>query len=243
MIRRALLIGAALTLPAAGLSAVALGVGVAGAAHSPPVAVSCATSGSVTFPKPGLNTNGSTTTKTTETSKASFASNVGDPTACSTKAIKLKITSATTPCSQMSPTPPSSCTAVKAKPNYYDTTSGFASSSTTTDIYNALVAKPLKTKDNGDTLILNAPPSSSDVTQVVGGACGAGNVGFQIANGVVTDATNTVHTWNSLTCINGDSGTGTTGNFEADFLASAGGNSAITISGATFGGNSALSIS
>jgi hypothetical protein len=244
MIRKVLLIGAAVAMPVTVLSAVSFGVGTAGAKGTP-VAETCATAGSVTFAKPGLSHDGSTTTKTSETTKPTFGSVAGDPASCSTKPIKLTVTTATTPCTTTSPPPPASCTAPKAKPNYYNTTAGFASSSTTAAIYAAL-QPGLKTKDNGANIVLNQPPSSSDVSSVLpGGACGANKVGFQVTNGTVTDSTGSVHNWSSLTCITTDTttGTGGTGDFYTDLLASAGGNNNFNITSATFGGNSALTIS
>ena len=98
MIRKMLVIAAAVVMPAAsiaGISAVA-GSGIASAKGLPITAgsYSCALTGSVTFPKPGLSRPGVVTNKLTETTKAAITPS-GD---CGTKTIKNNIVTATTLC-------------------------------------------------------------------------------------------------------------------------------------------------
>jgi hypothetical protein len=106
MIRKMLVLAAAVAMPAAAMAGVtAVGsAGMASAKALPPVAVSCTLGGTVTFAKPGLSFNGSITNKTVETSKTDIGAVVGSPVACSTKAIKNKIISATTQCWSVLPT-------------------------------------------------------------------------------------------------------------------------------------------
>jgi len=242
MIRRALLIAAVVVMPAAALSAVTLGAGVAGAkGGGTPGPMNCATTGSVTFAKPGLSYDGSTTSKSTEESKSNFSSSTGG--LCGSKTIKITVISNTTPCSQSSPTPPAACSEPKAKANYYDDTKGFTNSSTEQDIYNALAAG-ISTTDNGTKITLEQPTSESDVTAVYpGGACGSNNVGFSVSNGPVNDSGGPSLSWSSLTCLTTDTGTGTSGEFYPDLLSSSGGDASIVIAGAGIGGKSNLTIS
>ena len=225
MIRKALLIAAVVVMPATTLSAITLGAGVAGAKGGPAGPITCATSGSVTVPEAGTSYDGSLTSKANVDSKSTFT---GSGTGCSTKAIKLTIVSATTVCAGAM-SPPEACMgATSKKPNYYDDTAGFAGSSTTTDVYNALAAG-IKTSDNGTKVTLEQPPSSSDVTAVVNGPCGSNTVGFQVTNGPVNDNGGPSLTWSTLTCFTADTGSHTTGNFDSDLFASGGGNASITI--------------
>jgi hypothetical protein len=238
MIRKALLIAAAVVMPVATVSAITLGAGVAAAKGGTPMPTTCTTTGSVAFPKPGLTYDGALTTKTTETSKSTFT---GSGTYCSTKAIKLSIVSDNTKCPVGGP--PEACTGDIAKdPYYYDDTAGFANSSTEADIYTAL-AKGIKTTDNGTKITLEQPPSQSDVTAVVDGACGSDAYGFSVTNGPVSDGGGPTLTWSNLTCLTKDSGGGTTNSFYNDLNSSAGGDESITIATATIGGASALTIS
>jgi hypothetical protein len=106
MIRKLLVIAAAVAMPAAAMAGVtAVGsAGMASAKALPPVAVTCTLGGSVTFAKPGLSFNGTITNKTVEVSKSVTGAVVGSPAACSTKAIKAKIVSTTTQCWSVLPT-------------------------------------------------------------------------------------------------------------------------------------------
>ena len=97
MIRKMLVIAAAVAMPAATLAGItAVGSsGVASAKAYPPTALSCGFSGTVTFAKPGLSVNGSITNKTVEDTATNIA---GSGTGCDTKAIKVKIPSTTDKC-------------------------------------------------------------------------------------------------------------------------------------------------
>jgi len=97
MIRKMLVIAAAVAMPAtamAGITAVG-GAGIASAKALPPQAVTCTLSGTIAFPKGGLSKNGVITNKTTGTTKTAITPGGG---LCGSKAIKSKITSATTAC-------------------------------------------------------------------------------------------------------------------------------------------------
>ncbi len=105
MIRKMLVIAAAVAMPAAGLAMVT-GTGIASAKTTyAPASGTCAIAGSVTFAAPGLSPNGAITNKGSEKSVASTAP-TGSSTPlggngaglCGTGAINAKIISTTTEC-------------------------------------------------------------------------------------------------------------------------------------------------
>ncbi len=244
MIKKILMVVSAIAMSMGTAAAVSVvGSGVAGAATPPPTTINCTESGAVTFAPPGLSAGGALSANTAVKTKASVT-----PTGsgCSGTAIGVTIASATTPCPQTNGVPnsgdPSACLASKTskgvttyaialKPNYYDTVGSFASSGVS-DLQAALQAKPLKTTVDSFKVAL-AYGSASAVYP--GGVCGSG-VGFNLAGNVELNGV-AVGTYTDIICLTSDSGTGTTGNFVNDL-----GSSTATISTATIGGNSALTI-
>ena len=244
MIRKMLVLAAAVAIPAAGLAGASAltGASVASAKALPPVAVTCSLTDSVTFAKPGLSYNGSLTNKTSQSSKSATTPSAGNPAACPTKAIKNKIATATTDCAT-APTPAPICSISTAKtlakdPFYYDTASSLATSGVASIV--ASLSPGIATTDNGTKVILavTAPGTSSILP---GGACGT-TVGFHLSGAVNLAAggsTGLNYTLNI--CLVADTGTGTSGAFFTDYAAAAGGNTSITIASAT--GTSSLVIS
>jgi hypothetical protein len=258
MIRKMLVIAAAVAMPVTAITAVTTS-GVAGAVKPAPVAGSVALSGLVTFAAPGLSAGGAITNKTVE-SALSLITPAGG--IAGTKSIKSKIPTATSPCwstlpvySKTAPTggtlasgaPAATCdvgggaastdspvvpadvkTAIKDQ-NYYDTSGSFASTGTAS-IVAALNAKPIKVSDNGN----NSVVTVLDANNVAGGACGT-TVGFQI-DGTIT-LTGITHV-SVLVCLTTDTGTNVTGDFTTDILGSS-----ATIATGTVGGNSAITFS
>jgi hypothetical protein len=253
MIRKMITIAAAIAIPVSAITALgaAVGTGVASARALPPTSITCAESGSAVLPKPGVNNGGTLTTKATEETKATITgANVGSGTGCSTKAIKPKIISATTPCPQTGGVPnpgdPGACLASTSKtshgvttvtyaiakdPNYYGTAGGYASSAG--DIGSSL---PLETSDNGTKVWLEFGTSNSEN---VGGTCGS-NTGFNLT-GNVDNSTQTaaIGTYVENICVTGDTGPGTTGVFFTDLLDDVGGppNNQSTITSLILGGD------
>ncbi len=244
MIKRLLLVIAALAMSVGTAAAVSIaGPSVAGAAAPPPTTISCTVTGAVTFASPGLSAggaltaNGSVTTKSTTTATG---------TGCGGTPSSETIASTTTPCPQTNGVPnsgdPSACLASKTKdgvvtyaiaqkPNYYDTDNSYASSGLT-DLETALQAKPPKATVDSIPVVL-AYGSASEVGG--GGVCGS-DVGFDITgNAQIKGAT--VGTYTDIVCISGDSGSGTTGNFAADLFSST-----AVIQSATVGGDSSLTV-
>ena len=244
MIRKMLVLAAAVAMPAAafaGASAVT-GASIASAKALTPVAVTCSLSDSVTFAKPGLSYNGTLTNKTTESSKSATSPGTGNPAACPTKAIKNKIATATSSCAT-DPTPAPECALASAKtlakdPYYYDTASSLATSGVTSIV--SSLSPGVATTDNGTKVVLEVTTAGTS-SILPGGACGA-TVGFHLSGAVDLAAggsTGLNYTLNI--CLTADTGTGTSGVFFSDYLAAAGGNTSITIASAT--GTSSLVIS
>ncbi|HUA96372.1 MAG TPA: hypothetical protein VMB82_12705, partial [Acidimicrobiales bacterium] len=160
MIRKLLVIAAAVAMPAtmlAGVTAIS-GPSIATAKAYPPVTETCAETGTVKFNKPGLSYDGNYTNKTTSTTQAEVVPAATDP-SCSVKPIKQKITVANDTCASTESTPgdPSTSTvgACQTEPGkflttkpYYDNTSGDFESAGGSDLASALV-NGINTSDNG----------------------------------------------------------------------------------------------
>ncbi len=257
MIRKMLVVAAAVAMPAALLAGVT-GSSVASAKALPPETGTCSISGAVTFAAPGITTAGAITNKTSEKS----SSEITPSGFCGVKPIKTKIPSATTECWATLPvyskTMPvggtlaagaaSSCdvggtsaagdatisaTTVKTaiKDQYYYDSAGSFISGGVSSIVSALSAGVKVTNDGTSGLITVTSASSV----LPGGVCGASDAGFQI-NGT----TNFVGAGNAVidVCLSDDAGTGTTHNFVADLL----GGSA-TITSAIIGGDASITYS
>ena len=238
MIRKMLVIAAAVAMPATALAAVTTvgASGVAGAAKTY-TSQTCAVTGSVTFAAPGLSYAGSLGKKSTSTSlSANTATGTGcGPGVSGSTALSNKIVSADTDCN-VPPVPPATlppvCSSATTKLHYaYDTASSLATSGVSS-IVASLGPKGLKLYDNGNkvTGLVTAPGTN---TVLPGGACGTG-IGFALSgNTNITGLTYVL----SL-CLVGDTGTGTSGSFFTDYVAAAGGNTSITIATATVGSSS-----
>lgn len=229
MIRKMLVLAAAVAMPAAAMAGVAAvgGSGVASAKALAPIDVTCSLSGSITFASPGLSHNGSLTNKSTEATKTAITPGGGG--ACPTKTIKNTISTPTTTCTGDTTVDAPICaidlgTKTESKdPNYYDSLSGFVTAGTS-DIQTSL-ANGVATTDNGTKIVLDVADGS--VAQIVGGACGS-NVGFgltgpvKLATGASTTATYTMNI-----CLGEDAGTGVSGSFVTDFIAGLTGGTAV----------------
>jgi len=252
MIRKMLVLAAAVAMPAAAMAGVTAvgGAGIASAKALPPVPVTCSLSGSLTFAKGGLSHNGALTNKLTETTKTAITPGGGG--ACPTKALKNSIPTATTQCWTTLPvivgktvTPgvlatgaapacglASAKTAIKDQ-YWFGTTGGLLTSPAS--ILTAL-AGGVATTDNGTKITL-MPTAAAAVTP--GGACGA-EVGFSIS-GTVSGGT-PVTAFSMHICLGGDTG-GTTGSFFTDFLAASGGSSEVITAASVDPATSSIALS
>ena len=241
MIRKMLVVAAAVAMPAAsiaGITSVA-GSGIA-SAKALPIAVGtydCALTGSVTFAKPGLSHNGVVTNKLVETSKTAVTPS-GD---CGTKTIKAKINTDTTLCGVTPSTDAAACTDPAnaknisiGKNRYYNTTSSLASAGVA-NIVSSLGPTGLSSVLLGNKVNL-AVTSGGTSSVLPGGVCGAGVIGFHLEG--ATNVAGLSYVLNL--CLTGDAGTSTTGSFFSDFLTSAGGDNTVAISSGIFGGLSNL---
>jgi len=236
MIRKMLVIAAAVAMPATAMAAVTT-VGASGVAGAAKVytSTSCAVTGTVTFAAPGLSNAGSLgkKSKVTSTSAVTPGTILSGTGGCGTTTVKTKISTAATDCLTAPAPLPGACAAATAKLHYaYSNASNLASAGVSSIV--ASLSKGLKLSDNGNKV--TGTVTLAGTTAVVGGACGTGNIGFQLAGS--TNVTGLSYTL--LLCLVTDTGTATTGAFGADYLAAAGGNTAITIASAGVSGASAL---
>ena len=238
MIRKLLVVAAAVAMPAAALAAVTT-VGTSGVAGAAKVykTQTCAITGGVTFAPPGLSYLGTIGKKTTTTVTASSTftgTGCGPKATPTTSTLALKITSAATDC-KTAPTPvPPGCTALETSKDFYlfDTASSFAGSGVSSIV--ASLSKGIKLIDNGN--VVKGVVTTGGTSLVVAGVCGTGNAGFQL-----TGSTNvTGLSYDVLLCITSDTGPGTSGQLGADAIAASGGNEGITIATGGFGAPSAL---
>jgi hypothetical protein len=238
MIRKLLVVAAAVAMPAAALAAVTTigSAGIAGAAAKTYDNQTCAISGAVTFATPGLSYNGSLTKKTTSTSVSSATSTgtgCGNKTA-TTSTLNSKIVSPSVNCNTATPPLPGACAGETAKEYHaYDNSSSLASSGTAS-IVSSLGPKGIAIYDHGNKV---TGLVTTDGTTAVdpGGACGT-NVGFQLQGNTSVSGL----TYDLLLCITGDTGTSTTGSFYNDYIASSEGDAGIVIATGIFGGSSGL---
>jgi hypothetical protein len=248
MIRKMITIAAAIAIPVSAITALGavVGTGVAAARGTAPTSITCAESGSVALPKPGLTNGGTLTVKATEETKVTIS---GTGTGCSTKASKPKIVTDTTLCPNTGGVPnpgdPAACEASTTKrgvttyaiakdPNYYDNAAGYAGSASS-GVGSAL---PIETEDNGTKIWLEYGTSSSSST------CGS-NEGFTLT-GNVDNSTQTaaIGTYTDNICVTGDAGPGTTNVFATDLVDDIGGppNHQSTITTLVLGGDADSSL-
>jgi hypothetical protein len=177
MIRKLLVIAAAIAMPVSAVAAIGVTSGVAAAkgAVSPDPGVTCTASATVTFASPGLSQAGATTTaKTTATTTTPTA--FGGSKCTGGSSTGYTITSKATKCAKKG-TQPASNPACAPGFYGYDSWANFTSGGTTS-IQKAL--KKLSFTVNG----IAYQTKTSGSSEVVGGVCGS-EVGFQI-NGAVT---------------------------------------------------------
>jgi len=237
MIRKMLVLAAAVAMPAAAMAGVTAvsGAGIATAKALPPVTGTCTLTGTVTFAKPGLSYNGSLTNKTVETSKTAITPSG----ICGTKAIKNKINSATSVCAT-DPSPAPACGLASAKtlakdPYFYDTASSLATAGVANIV--SSLSGGIPAVDNGTKVTLQVT-SGGTSSVLPGGACGS-TVGFHLT-GAVTNGGANVSSYDLTICLVTDTGTGTTGAFFPDYLSAAGGSTVPTIASAGLGAGSQL---
>ena len=238
MIRKLLVIAAAVAMPASALAAVTA-VGSGGAAGALAMkgktykSQTCAISGGVTFATPGLSYTGTLSKKsTTKSVSSATATGTGCGSGVSGAAtLNSKIVSDSTLCSTAE-SPPPICADATSKLKYaYDTASSLASSGVSSIVTS--LSKGLKLYDNGNKVVAEVTESGTSAVDP-GGDCGT-NVGFELSG----DTSIAGLTYDLLLCITGDTGTGTSGAFYTDYIGALEGSSAVLATG-IFGGASGL---
>lgn len=216
MIRKMLMVAAAIAMPVGMTAAgVVITSGVAGAKAPVVAPTTCAVTGTVTFPAPGLSKIGSVGASSKSTTSSSTTAS-GGCTGTSLVTIKSK---STVKCKSQPTTAP--CT---GKTGFvYDTEGGFA---TSVPALAKAVKKGLVVVDNAVSLTLVPTPGTGVAEILPGGTCG-GDVGF-LLTGTVKKATDT---FSANICLTTDTGPGTSGSFLGDLISGAG-----TIATASIGG-------
>jgi hypothetical protein len=204
MIRKMLMIAAAIAVPLAATAAVTVGTATVAGATTLPITCKLG-SGVVTFGSAGLTQNGTLTTATTGAQTVSATSlNCGSNGTGTGKT--FNITSANTACAGAN-NPTSSCTG----PTGYLV--GYALSYATTATVLWQEIPTLKFKINGVTY---KDKATSSAAIEPGGTCGLSGSGFSVKGHLTAPAVyNNAPTKLSM-CLDADTGTGTSGSFITD---------------------------
>lgn len=241
MLRKALVVAAAITLPVTAATAMA-GAGVAGATKAPVQSTTCAIAGQVNFANPGYSHDGSLSKKSSVKAISHINPTSGACGAASDglsgyATINAKITAATHLCSNPGTVGAGDadvCAMADSKNKYwYNTTGSFVTTNDALTAIQSSLVKGVKAYNTGNKVTLHA----DNVGKVLpNGACGAAGVGFDINGSTSVSGL----TYDMLLCLTSDSGANTTGSFLTDVVASLGGDASIMVASGTFGGNSAL---
>jgi hypothetical protein len=215
MIRKMLLVAAAIAMPVSVVAGVAVTSGVAGAKAPVVKPTTCSVTGSVTFPAPGLSKIGSVESSSKSTTTSTTTASGG----CTGTNSETIVSKSTVKCKSQPTTAPCTSTAGFV----YDTESGFA---TSVPALATAVKKGLAVVDNGVALTL-VPTPGTGVSQIIPGSTCGSNAGF-LLTGTVKKATDT---FTATICLTSDTGPGTSGTFITDLLSGAG-----TIATASIGG-------
>lgn len=231
MIRKLLVVAAAIAMPVSALTALSavVGSGVAGARAPTVTAISCTTGGTITFATGGLSVDGNGTSNKTDTTTAAVTStgtgcNTPNPVNITAKATKCKagVTPQTATVSGIPATapftvPPAPVCVPNSKNKYpgnelyYGLAWNYATGGSST------IATALKHgigyDDSGFPLTLLVTAAGT-TTINPGGACGAHDAGFQVTGGIKKDTTGAVYTLRL--CLSTDSGTNVAGTFVSD---------------------------
>jgi len=203
MIRKMLVIAAAISMPIAAATAVGMTSGVAGAKTvvPPDPDITCTVSATVDFAPPGLSQAGAVTTAKdtfTSTTATTFGTKSGQA-SCAGGGSTNSIESKATKCAKKGTQPASNPACVPGE-NGYDSWGNFESGGTTS-IQKAL--KKLNFTLNG----IAYETKTTGSAEVVGGACGS-EVGFQIVGTVKAPKQDKGQTSTLTACLGAITGTG-----------------------------------
>jgi len=220
MIRKMLVIAAAVAMPASMLAVGAIGGGVASAGTPlPSPTLTCSASGTVTFAAPdGITANGTVgkaKTSTTNTSETTFAGpNCGTGGSTPAKAITSKATKCTA-----ANEPYQGCV---VKEYDYGSAGSFAGTGASA-LGKALKSVALTVND----LAFKGTTKTTSAIEP-GGVCGS-DVGFQLNGTVKPPKGYTYKTFSLAVCLAADTGANTSGDFFTDLAAELNGNATIQI--------------
>ena len=224
MVPKLVLIAAVIAIPLAGVAGLSAAPSVASATPPPPNIV-CHLAGSITFPAPGLSADGVWTMAST--SAASISATFVPPGYCPGGSPHMPpqvLTMPNIPClatGNPAPVCPNGTGYVSDWANGYVT----AGATFWTEF-------PLPTRFHIDNTTYKSASTASTVISP-GGICGANEPGFKVNGHLTVPILNSGDPTRLFLCLDGDTGTATTGNFLADLSAELGGGSS-TISSVEF---------
>jgi hypothetical protein len=200
MIRKMLVVAAAIAMPLSVIAATGGTAGAKGVKPPPNPPVTCTISATVNFAPPGISNAGSADSSKTSTTTTSSQTYGGS--GCSGSAAGVNIVSKSTKCAKKGPQP-SSNSACEPGEYGYDSWANFASGGT------ASIQKALKSLS----FTVNTIAYSSKITtssEVVDGACGS-EVGFQLGGTVSAPKVDKGQAVSLLACLGTVTGTGLSG--------------------------------
>ncbi len=223
MFRKLLLLVALSTVSSGAMAVSAVtSAGVVGAVPPPPTIRCHFAPTTLSFPAPGLSTNGDFTTSSTSTMAISASALSGS--ACpgtGDHLIAPVITLTNAPCTGVN-TPTPACTGSTGY--VYDMASSFSNGAILWSEF------PNPTKFHIDaTTYKSAPSSSVAISAAPGGTCGATESGFKINGALTAPTSNAGDPTKLYLCLSTDTGPDTTGSFTNDILSELGGNTSMTI--------------
>jgi len=235
MIRKMLVIAAAVAMPASALAVGAIGGGVASAKGTPiSFSATCAASGTITYAPPGLTHDGSVGTGKTSATTTSAVTFSGPGCGSGGTTAGRSIVSKNSKCGKLPNQGVGGATVpgcVKGD-TYYGQASAFAGSGA------ANVQKALKKVSLTIEGITFPGKTSSTSLITPGGACG-GEAGFQLA-GTVKNKAYTATTFSLRVCLGADTGTNLSANGTTDPQTSSTGANSFHDIGAALGGDTSV---
>lgn len=224
MVPKLVLIAAVIAIPLAGVAGLSAAPSVASATPPPPNIV-CHLAGSITFPAPGLSADGVWTMAST--SAASISANV-----CSSGVLPGRKSPHAPSGPHHAEHPMSGNREPRATcPNGTGYVSDWANGYVTAGA-TFWTEFPLPTRFHIDNTTYKSASTASTVISP-GGICGANEPGFKVNGHLTVPILNSGDPTRLFLCLDGDTGTATTGNFLADLSAELGGGSS-TISSVEF---------
>jgi hypothetical protein len=199
MIRKMLVVAAAIAMPLSVIAATGATAGAKGVKPPPDPAITCAVTATVTFASPGISNSGSVSTSktsTTATSGESFTTKSGQS-ACSGTAPNNAIVSKSVKCAKKGPQPSSNSACVPGEYGY-GSWSNFESTGTSS------IQKALKTIH----FTINGIAYETKTSSAAAIGCAGGEVGFSVSGTVAAPKVDKGQTAVLDACLGAVTGTG-----------------------------------